>query len=164
MLAVGALGGYAMPVYPDATPDEIRHFTQEAQARYAIAEDQEQVDKVLDLREHGAAIEHIVYDDPRGLASYPQPGLLAWDKLVARGAERLAAEPGLRDALIGRAQPDDPAVLRPFVGHDRQAEGRRAVATAICWPACATRTGPARSASTRRSSRTCRWPGSATSR
>ena len=111
MLAVGALGGYAMPVYPDATPDEIRHFTQEAQARYAIAEDQEQVDKVLDLRENGAAIEHIVYDDPRGLASYPQPGLLAWDKLVARGAERLAAEAGLRDALIGRAQPDGPAVF-----------------------------------------------------
>jgi long-chain acyl-CoA synthetase len=111
MLAVGALGGYAMPVYPDATPDEIRHFTHEAQARFALAEDQEQVDKVLDLREHGAAIEHIVYDDPRGLASYPQPGLLAWDKLVARGAERLAAEPGLRDALIARAQPDGPAVF-----------------------------------------------------
>jgi long-chain acyl-CoA synthetase len=111
MLAVGALGGYAMPVYPDATPDEIRHFTHEAQARFALAEDQEQVDKVLDLREHGAAIEHIVYADPRGLASYPQPGLLAWDKLVARGAERLAAEPGLRDALIARAQPDGPAVF-----------------------------------------------------
>src|SRR6187549_1440181 len=86
MLAVGALGGHAMPVYPDATPDEIRHFTQEANARFALAEDQEQVDKVLDLREHGAQIEHIVYDDARGLGAYPQPGLLAWDRLVARGA------------------------------------------------------------------------------
>ena len=111
MLAVGALGGYAMPVYPDATPDEIRHFTHEAHARFALAEDQEQVDKVLDLREHGAAIEHIVYDDPRGLASYPQPGLLSWDQLVAQGAERLAVEAGLRDALICRAQPDGPAVF-----------------------------------------------------
>jgi long-chain acyl-CoA synthetase len=111
MLAAGALGGYAMPVYPDATPDEIRHFTQEANARFALAEDQEQVDKVLDLREHGAQIEHIVYDDPRGLGAYPQPGLLAWDRLVARGAERIGATPDLRDALIMRAPPDGPAVF-----------------------------------------------------
>jgi long-chain acyl-CoA synthetase len=111
MVAAGALGGYAMPVFPDATPDEIRHFTHEAQARFALAEDQEQVDKLLDLREHGATIEHIVYDDPRGLAKYPQPGLVSWDALVARGAERLRQEPALREALIGRAPPDGPAVF-----------------------------------------------------
>ncbi len=111
MLAAGALRGYAMPVFPDATPDEIRHFTHEARARFVLAEDQEQVDKVLDLREHDATIEHIVYDDPRGLADYPQPGLVSWDGLVARGAQRLAETAGLREALIARAQPDGPAVF-----------------------------------------------------
>ncbi|HEX7440631.1 MAG TPA: AMP-binding protein [Caldimonas sp.] len=111
MLAAGALRGYAMPVFPDATPDEIRHFTHEARARFVLAEDQEQVDKVLDLREHDATIEHIVYDDPRGLADYPQPGLVSWDDLVARGAQRLAETASLREALIARAQPDGPAVF-----------------------------------------------------
>ncbi len=53
MLAAGALDGYAMPAFPDATLDEIRHFVQEAGARFMLAEDQEQVDKILDLRDAG---------------------------------------------------------------------------------------------------------------
>ncbi|MBN9003413.1 MAG: AMP-binding protein, partial [Rhizobiales bacterium] len=74
MISAGALGGYAMPAFPDATLDEVRHFVHEADARFVLAEDQEQVDKMLDLREQGASIAHIVYDDPRGLATYPFPG------------------------------------------------------------------------------------------
>lgn len=111
MIAAGALDGHAMPAFPDATLDEIRHFVHEAAARFVLAEDQEQVDKMLDLREQGVAIEHIVYDDPRGLNAYPFPGLIAWDALCARGAARLKAEPGLREALIRRARPDGPAVF-----------------------------------------------------
>ncbi|MFZ2660378.1 AMP-dependent synthetase/ligase [Rhodoferax sp.] len=111
MLAAGMLGGYAMPVYPDATHDEIRHFMHEAHVRFVLAEDQEQVDKVLDLGDQGKSIGHIIYDEPRGLASYPNPGLVSWDKLLTIGAERLRAEPKLRNALIERAQPDGPAVF-----------------------------------------------------
>jgi long-chain acyl-CoA synthetase len=111
MLAAGMLGGYAMPVFPDATPDEIRHFAQEVRVRFALAEDQEQVDKVLDLREHGSVIENILYDDPRGLASYPSPGLVSWQEIQALGMQRLRSEPQLRDALIERSQPEGPAVF-----------------------------------------------------
>jgi long-chain acyl-CoA synthetase len=111
MLAAGALGGYAMPAYPDATLDEIRHFVHEAGVRFMLAEDQEQVDKMLELRLQGAVIEHIIYDDPRGLTAYAKPGLVSWDSLQARGAERLAANSGARAELIARARPDDPAVF-----------------------------------------------------
>ncbi len=111
MLAAGILGGYAMPVFPDATPEEIRHFAQEVRVRFALAEDQEQVDKVLDLREHGSVIENVVYDDPRGMAGYPSPGLVSWQEIQARGMQRLESEPQLRDALIQRARPEGPAVF-----------------------------------------------------
>jgi long-chain acyl-CoA synthetase len=111
MLAAGALGGYAMPAFADATLDELRHFVHEAQVRFALAEDQEQVDKILDMREQDATIAHILYDDPRGLGVYPHPGLISWDALQAQGADRLEREGDLRDALIKRAQPDDPAVF-----------------------------------------------------
>ncbi|RCX09456.1 AMP-dependent synthetase/ligase [Extensimonas vulgaris] len=111
MLAAGMLGGYAMPAYPDATPDEIRHFIQETHLRFALAEDQEQVDKVLDLGEAGTTIEHIVYDEPRGLTHYQHPGLLSWEKLQAQGAQRLSAEPDLRRRLIENATPQGPAVF-----------------------------------------------------
>jgi long-chain acyl-CoA synthetase len=111
MLAAGALGGYAMPAFPDATLDEIRHFVHEAGARFALAEDQEQVDKMLDLREQGATIEHIIYDEPRGLAGYADSGLISWDALRAKGAEIFARNPGLRNELTVRAQAEGPAVF-----------------------------------------------------
>jgi long-chain acyl-CoA synthetase len=111
MLAAGAVNGYPMPAFPDATLDEIRHFVHEAGARFALAEDQEQVDKILDLREQGAAIEYIIYDDPRGITAYADPGLISWDALQAKGAERLARNPALRNELIARALPEGPAVF-----------------------------------------------------
>ena len=111
MLAAGALGGYAMPAFPDATLDEIRHFVHEAGARFMLAEDQEQVDKMLELREQGAAIEHIIYDDPRGLTAYADPGMVSWDALEASGCQRIAGNRDLRNQLIGRAVPEGPAVF-----------------------------------------------------
>ena len=111
MLATSALAGYPMPAFADATLDEIRHFVHEAGARFALAEDQEQVDKMLELRDQGATIEHIVYDDPRGLAAYGSPGLISWDTLQAKGAELLAGNPSLRQELIERAEPGGPAVF-----------------------------------------------------
>jgi long-chain acyl-CoA synthetase len=111
MLAAGALGGYAMPAYPDATLDEIRHFVHEAGARFMLAEDQEQVDKMRELRQQGAAVEHIIYDDPRGLASYADRGLVSWDALETAGRQRIARHRDLRDQLIARASPDGPAVF-----------------------------------------------------
>lgn len=111
MLAAGALGAYAMPVYPDATVDEVLHMVQDLRVQFVLAEDQEQVDKALDLRERGAGLANIIYDNPRGVGSYGASGLIAWDALQARGAARLAQDPALRDKLVQQAGPNDPAVL-----------------------------------------------------
>jgi long-chain acyl-CoA synthetase len=111
MLAAGALGGYAMPAFADATVDELRHFIQVTGARFVLAEDQEQVDKILDLRAQDATIEHIVYDDPRGLGAYPNPGLISWEALQTKGQGVLAGSLEVRKELIGRAQPEGPAVF-----------------------------------------------------
>jgi long-chain acyl-CoA synthetase len=110
-LAAAALCGQAMPIYPDATPDEILHIIEQSKAAFVIAEDQEQVDKILDLRERCPFIKTIIYDDARGLTDYKTPGLLSWREVVALGAKRLTDETGLRDALIVRAQADDVAVI-----------------------------------------------------
>ena len=111
MLATGALGGYAMPVYPDATVDEVLHMVQDLPVNFVVAEDQEQVDKALELRERGAGLNQIVYDNPRGMNAYAAPGLMSWDALQALGRERLAAVPGLRQKLTELSEPDGPAVF-----------------------------------------------------
>jgi long-chain acyl-CoA synthetase len=111
MLAVGALAAYPMPVYPDATPQELLHVASEVELAFALAEDQEQVDKALDLRERGARIGRIVYDNPRGLGRYKAPGLISWAELEAQGRERLDQEPGLAQSILSIAGPHDPAVF-----------------------------------------------------
>ena len=111
MLAAGALAGHAMPVYPDATGDEIRHVLLHSDVRFVLAEDQEQVDKILELRDAKLPLERIIYDDPRGLGAYEDSGLVSWQKLIEQGAARLKNEPGLREQLIARAQPDDALVF-----------------------------------------------------
>ncbi|MFZ9551912.1 MAG: AMP-binding protein, partial [Hylemonella sp.] len=111
MLAAGALRGHAMPVYPDATPDEIRHVVEQSGATFVLAEDQEQVDKMLDLRESCPQLDHVLFDDPRGMGAYTDTGLLSWSALIASGQSRLQADPSLRTQLLQRARPDDVAVF-----------------------------------------------------
>ena len=111
MLAVGMLGGFATPVYPDATPEEIMHVVNSVHVQFVLAEDQEQVDKALDLRERGASLQHIVYDNPRGLSRYTAPGLVSLQQLMNDGHNRLQSQAGLAQQLTELATPADPAVL-----------------------------------------------------
>lgn len=109
-IAAGMLRGLAMPVFPDATPAEVRHVLERSARPFVLAEDQEQVDKILELVEQGVSVGQMVYDDARGLADYDIPYLWSWEDLQQKGAERLASDPGLAQSLIERAQPDDTAV------------------------------------------------------
>ena len=121
---------------PDVPPDDPEFYASNGRARFALAEDQEQVDKLLDLRERTGLPETIVYDDPRGLAHYPQPGLVGLGRAArARRRPPRHAEPHLRADLIGRAKPADAAVLLHSSGTTGKPKGvvlqhRRVIAAA----------------------------------
>ncbi len=135
MLSAAALRGNPAPVYPDIPPDDLEYYAGNSRARFALAEDQEQVDKLLELRSRAGLPEVIIYDDPRGLANYTETGLVAWEDLVRKGSERLAREPGLDDNLVNRANPTDAAVLLHSSGTTGKPKGvvlqhRRVIAAA----------------------------------
>ncbi len=112
MLAISMLGAFAMPAYPGATLDELKHFLGEVEIVAAIAEDQEQVDKILELKEAGAkGIDHIIYDEARGLGFYEIDGLMSWDHLIEVGTHDLNEAPGRRDEILHRSKPEDPAIF-----------------------------------------------------
>ncbi len=111
MLAANALRAFPAPVFPDVPVAEFELYARFGAPDIALAEDQEQVDKLLELRERIGRPTTIVYDDPRGLAKYTQPGLIGLAEVAGRGRDRLAAEPGLAADLVSRAQPGDIAVL-----------------------------------------------------
>ncbi|PWB59243.1 MAG: long-chain fatty acid--CoA ligase [Bradyrhizobiaceae bacterium] len=111
MIAATALRAFPSPVFPDVPPDELTYYSRYGAPRIAVAEDQEQVDKLIDLRARTGRPVTIVYDDPRGLSGYPADVVVSYDSLIARGRARLAAEPGLAVDIVGRSGADDIAVL-----------------------------------------------------
>lgn len=111
MLGAIMLRAVPSPAYPDFTPDQLFGQIERETIRFAIAEDQEQVDKLLDLRERHAELRWIVYDDPRGLAGKTPEGVLAFTDLVERGRTRLREQAGLEADLLARPGSDDVAVL-----------------------------------------------------
>ncbi|GIL02302.1 MAG: long-chain-fatty-acid--CoA ligase [Alphaproteobacteria bacterium] len=89
--AVQALGAIPVPVYSDSVAEEMAYVISHAEARYAIVQDQEQVDKLLSVGD-GLSIEKIVYDEERGLAGYDPANLHAIDDVMALGEARLQRE------------------------------------------------------------------------
>ena len=85
MTAAQALGGVPVPVYQDAVAAEMQFVLDHAAARFAVCEDQEQVDKLIAIRDHLPRLEAIVYDDPRGLRRYQQPYLYAYELVQQEG-------------------------------------------------------------------------------
>jgi long-chain acyl-CoA synthetase len=110
-LAAMALRAFPSPVFPDVPPDELTAYARHGAPQIAVAEDQEQVDKLLELRERTGRPATILYDDPRGLLAYKSEGLLSLDAAIARGRGLIEADPALVADLVGRAREDDVAVL-----------------------------------------------------
>jgi long-chain acyl-CoA synthetase len=111
MLAAQSLGAIPVPLYQDAASTEFVFPINNAEIAFAIVEDQEQVDKLLELREPCPQLRQIWFDDPRGLRNYNEPGLASLDALVEAGRAHNAAQPALFDAEVQKTQPSDVAAM-----------------------------------------------------
>ena len=110
-IAVQALRGVPVPMYQDAVAAEMAFVLEDAEVHFAFAENQEQVDKMLELHETVPGLTHIIYDDPRGMRNYSQPGLISVDELMALGSQHDQAHPQLFDDSVAQVQSDDVAVI-----------------------------------------------------
>jgi long-chain acyl-CoA synthetase len=111
LLAAQSLGAIPVPLYQDAAAAEVVFPINNAEVRFAVVEDQEQVDKMLEIREKCPQLAHIFFDDPRGLRNYSEPGLVAIDALLQSGVAFAAANPGFYKAEVAKVQPDDVAAM-----------------------------------------------------
>jgi long-chain acyl-CoA synthetase len=118
MLAVQALGAVPVPLYQDAATTEYVFPMQNAEVRLAIVEDQEQVDKMLEVRgllaekgDPAVRLERIWYDDARGLRNYAEAGLASLDSLIEAGRAFDKANPGFYEREVAAAQPGDVAAM-----------------------------------------------------
>jgi len=87
MSAAQCLGGIPVPMYQDSVADELQFVVEHAEVRFAVAENQEQVDKLLEIKDQCPNLEFIVYCDPRGMRDYSQNFLIDLDSLQKDGRE-----------------------------------------------------------------------------
>ncbi|MCB2018061.1 MAG: AMP-binding protein, partial [Hydrogenophaga sp.] len=111
MLAAQSLGAIPVPLYQDAVATECVYPINNAEVRFAVVEDQEQVDKMLEVQPDCPQLQHIYYDDPRGLRNYDQEGLAGLDELIGAGQAYAKAHPDLFREEVEKAQPGDVAAM-----------------------------------------------------
>ena len=110
-LAAQAAGAIPMGLYQDSISTELAKMLEVAEARVIVAEDQEQVDKVLEVRDRIPGLEYIVYYDPRGMYGYEAPGLMSFEAVEALGDRFRDRFPQEFDRRLAEVRPEDTALL-----------------------------------------------------
>jgi len=104
MTATQCVGGVPVPLYQDAVAEEMQYVLEHAETRFAVVENQEQVDKLLAIKERCPQLELILYKDPRGLRRYQQPFLYALQAIQELGRQFAAQFPAffLQQIAMGK--------------------------------------------------------------
>jgi len=111
VMATQALGGVPVPIYQDSVEKEMQYILDHSEARFAVVEDQEQVDKLLHVKAQCPRLESIVYDDSRGMRGYSEPSLMSLTELAERGRKFEVGHPAHFDDELGRGRADDVAII-----------------------------------------------------
>ena len=110
-IAAQSLGGAAVGLYQDSNLNEVAYVIDHCDAAFVVAEDQEQVDKVLGMLEKLPKVKRVIYTDPRGLRDYKHPALLSFDAVAQSGRKLLGNEPDRWLDSVRRGQADDLALI-----------------------------------------------------
>jgi long-chain acyl-CoA synthetase len=110
-VAAQALGGISVPVYQDSIASELQYVWSHAEVSVIVAEDQEQVDKVLALKGQLPALRHVIYDDPRGLARYRYDWLRSFAEVQELGRKFGQEHPGAFEAEVAKGEAEDVAMI-----------------------------------------------------
>jgi long-chain acyl-CoA synthetase len=118
MCAAQCLGAIPVPLYQDAAAAEMAFPIQNAQITHAVAEDQEQVDKLLEIQPQCPTLKHIYYDDPRGMRHYAQAGVVSYEELT-----KTPVDVAFLDAEIAKGRGSDSAAMLFTSGTTGAAKG-----------------------------------------
>jgi long-chain acyl-CoA synthetase len=111
MAACQCLGGVPVPLYQDAIHKELQYIVDHSECRFALAEDQEQADKLMHLKEEISRIEYIIYDDPRGLKNYKHDWLVAFTDVQEMGRKFHRENPDYFMNTVNEVKPDDMSII-----------------------------------------------------
>jgi long-chain acyl-CoA synthetase len=123
MTAAQAIGAIPVPLYQDSAAKEMAFVVDHAEVRFAMAEDQEQVDKMIEIKPRARHLAQVIYGDPRGMRHYEHDFLHAFDEVQAAGRAYDAAHPGFYEAEVAKGRGADTAIILYTSGTTGQPKG-----------------------------------------
>jgi long-chain acyl-CoA synthetase len=109
--AVQAAGGIATRAYVDSIPSEVKYIAEHSDAKFAIVNDQEQTDKLLEIKKDLPLLKKVIYWDPKGLRNYDDPILISFNEVMELGREYEKTHPGLFERNVEQGRGDDIAFI-----------------------------------------------------
>ncbi|MFA5663073.1 long-chain fatty acid--CoA ligase [Castellaniella sp.] len=110
-IAVHAVGAMSLGIYQDSMGEEVQYLLDYGRVQVIMCEDEEQVDKILQIADDCPAIRHIIYHDPRGMRKYPDPRLISQHELFERAGAARQREPGRYRQLVESGPGERPSML-----------------------------------------------------
>jgi long-chain acyl-CoA synthetase len=110
-LAAQAAGATSVGIYQDSTLNEVAYVVDHSEAVFVVAEDQEQVDKILDMIQKLPRVRNVIYTDPRGMRNYQHPSLISFTAVEEKGSELVAHRPELWIENVNAGRADDVAII-----------------------------------------------------
>jgi long-chain acyl-CoA synthetase len=108
---VQAAGGIATGIYVDSIPSEVKYIAEHSDAKFAIVNDQEQTDKLLEIKTNLPLLQKIIFWDPKGLRNYDDPSLISFDEVLGLGREYEKTHPDLFEKNVDDGKGDDTAFI-----------------------------------------------------
>jgi len=115
-LAAQAAGGKSIGIYQDSIVAEVAYIITHSNCKFVVVEDQEQVDKLLEIWEQLEGVEKVIYYDPKGLRNYAEPFLLSFTAVEALGQAYEQAHPGAFEQIVAAGKGSDIAILSTTSG------------------------------------------------
>jgi len=122
-LATQALGGMSVPLYQDSIASELAHVLSHAEVSVVVAEDQEQVDKVLSLKSELPCLRLVIYDDPRGMSAYREDILKSFSEIEGAGRAFGREHPDYYDRELEQGRAEDVALIAYTSGTTGRSKG-----------------------------------------
>jgi long-chain acyl-CoA synthetase len=110
-LAAQTLGGAIVGIYPDSHLDQVEYIINHSDSIFVVAGDQEQADKVLELKSTCPGLKKVIVDDPKGMRNYDDPLLAYFNDIQKQGRELAEKNPDLFDKMIDGVSPDDVGMI-----------------------------------------------------
>lgn len=123
LAAIQAAGGIPVPVWPDSSADEIAFYANHSESTFVVCEDQEQVDKILEIEERIPMVKNVLYWDPKGMRAYDDRLLMSYEELLELGRRYETEHSDSFEQMLSRVNGDSIAIMTYTSGTTGEPKG-----------------------------------------